>query len=241
MPTALRPENWLDWAILIYVGLGLWQGLRRGLVLSLVGIAATILALVLAVHLGPRAVQFADTRWHTQERLQQYLGRQLPLPDGAGQVPYSRVAVTVLRQDMRQAAAGPSGQALAAVFQQPPPVPRPATLQDYFDAVVAGRVLGLAAFVALLAGGEVILRFAGSLLFAGVARRGLAGLLNGAGGALVGAAERLVETMALLSVVSALAAVPAAAALTPILQHSRWAHPLLRAFTSMLPQVRAWL
>lgn len=241
MPAALTPRNWLDWAILVYVLLGFWQGLRRGLVLSVVGIAATVLAVVVAGQYGPRAVQAANAHWHTEQHLEQYLSRQMPLPDGSGQVPYSTAAAAVLRQDIGRGLTGPAGTAVANVFQAPPPSPKPATLQGYFDAVVASHVMGLLAFLALLIGGEVVFHFLGGLVFGRIARRGVAGVLNGGLGAVFAAAARLVEATAVLALMAALAAVPATAALEAVLHGSRWAAPLLSAFHAVLPETGKWV
>lgn len=241
MPVALTPENWLDWAILVYVLLGCWQGLRRGLVLSVVGIAAALLAVLVAGHFGPRAVQFANVRWHSEQHLEQYLSRQMPLPDGSGQVPYSAAAASVLRQDIGRGLTGPAGAAVASVFQAPTPSPHPATLQGYFDAVVAGHVMGLAAFVALLVAGEIVFHFVGGLLFGRMARRGMAGLVNGGLGAILAAGERIVTATAILALMAALAAVPATAAVGSVLHGSRWATPLLSAFHAVLPETGKWV
>ena len=241
MPTALRPENWLDWVIAIYVLLGLWQGLRRGLVLSVVGIAATVLAVILATHYSPQAVQFANTRWQTERHLEQYLSRQMQLPDGAGQVPYSTAAVGVLRQDMQHTAPGSAGVALAGVFSQPAPTPPPATLQAYFDEVVAARIMGLVAFVALVVAAEFLFHGIGGVLFSRLARRGVLGLVNRGLGALLGAGERIVEAAIVLALATGLAAVPAAAALAPVLHGSRWAPALVGVFHQLLPRTGKWM
>ena len=241
MPTGLRPENWLDWVILVYVVLGLWQGMRRGLVLSVASIAATVLAVVLAVHYGPQAVSFADAHWHTQTNMEHYMARQMPLPDGSGQVSYSPASAAVLRQDIQQGTPGSAGVAVAQIFASPAPRPAPRTLQGYFDAIVAQHVLGFVGFLAVMIGAEVVLHFVATVLFGRVARRGVVGVVNGGLGALIAAGERLVEVAAILAIVAAVAAVPAAAALNGAIHGSRWAPPLLHAFRAVLPSTGRWI
>ncbi len=238
---ALRPANWLDWLLLIYLALGVWQGLRRGLLLSVAALAASVLALVLALHYTTAAVAFANGHWHTETNLEHYLSRQMPLPDGSGQVPYTSASASVFTHELQQGPAGSSDAAMASLFTSGPPPSGPTTLQGYFDQILAQRIVSFGAFTALFVGGELVLNLLAGLIFGRIARRGVAGVLNGGLGGLFGAGERLVQAAVVLALVASASAVPAAHALAGPLDHSRWAPALIRTFRALLPGAQRWI
>jgi uncharacterized membrane protein required for colicin V production len=73
MPSPWAPRGILDWALLVYVALGAWNGYRRGLLLSLGSLAAYAGALAVATLGAGRVLAAADRAWALPARVAAYL------------------------------------------------------------------------------------------------------------------------------------------------------------------------
>lgn len=240
MFTSLEPANWLDWLIVLYTACGVLSGLRRGLILSLAAVAATVAAVALAVHFSPSAVAFALARWHLQTHIADFLGRVMPLPDGAGATPYSPSAAALLGQQIGNAASSSYARAVDGILTALPPLTGslPATLGGYVDRAVANRVVTLLAFVTIVLLSEAILLVAARLLLGRVARRGLAGAMNAVTGGAVGGVERLAQATLFLAILASLSLIPQLSGLAGPLHRSHWAPFLLTIVKKIVPTRR---
>lgn len=243
MSTALPPGNWLDWCIFVYAGLGLVAGYRRGFILSVVAIAAAAGGLACAVHFAPAVAALATSRWHTEAHVEAFFGRVMPLPDGAGQTPYSTSAAALLAQQIARSAPSAYANSLASMVAVPPPpgIPAAATLGAYVDQSVAIRIVQSLAFAGTLLVAEGLLLVMGRAMLGGIARHGAAGLANAGLGAGVGLLERMVQVMALLAFIASLSVVPTLGVLAGALHRSHWAPIFLSALRTILPLAERWM
>ena len=241
------PMNWVDWLIVAAACTGLLGGARRGLILALGGLVAAVLAVAAAAHLTPVVAAAANAHWHADRQVSAFLQRYMPLPDGSGQIPYSPSALQLfLQQATSQGAIAPAyASALAALVGHSGPAAGNPTIGTYVDDALAARIVDFAAFTTALIVGEAVLLGIVHILLGGVARRGMAGLLNGVLGAAVGLMERLVEVTAGLIMLASLSVLPAFGAIAGALSHSRWAPLLLSAFRRVVPTadplIQSWL
>lgn len=241
MLAALAPANWLDWLILVYVGLGALAGIRRGLVLSLVGLGAVVAATLAAIHWAPAGVVFAQRHWQLESKLAAVLGRVMPLPDGAGATPYSPYAAGVFAQQIGGASSPAYAQAMGRLLAQGSvPSPPPVTLGGYVADMAAEKLAPVLAFLAILIGGEVVLAHLGVLAFSRTARRGWAGAVNAVAGGVFSGVERLAEAALVLGALAALSRLPELSGLGAMLAHSHWSTFLLAALRRV-PGLRSWL
>lgn len=241
MLAALVPANWLDWLILVYVGLGALAGLRRGFILSLVGLGAVVAATLAAIHWAPVGAAFAQRHWQLETKLAAFLGRVMPLPDGAGATPYSPYAAGVFAQQIGGSSSPAYAQAMGRLLTQGrAPSPPPATLGAYVADMAAQKLAPVLAFLVILIGGEVVLANLGVLAFSRTARHGWAGALNRVGGAALAGVERLAEAALVLSALAVLTRLPEFSGLAATLAHSHWSAFLLAA-VRRVPGFRSWL
>ncbi len=78
--------NWLDWVVVLVVGLGVIRGLRRGFVRSLLGLVGLIAAVVLGWSWSPQLVQMMESRWAWQTRIAEHLVDSPISPQAVGGV-----------------------------------------------------------------------------------------------------------------------------------------------------------
>jgi uncharacterized membrane protein required for colicin V production len=62
--------TWVDWVILVFLALGAWEGLRRGLLVGALTIASYAVAWIVAVRLSVPFGTFLDHRFDLVSRLQ---------------------------------------------------------------------------------------------------------------------------------------------------------------------------
>lgn len=70
--------NWVDWIIVIILGLSAWKGYRSGLLVSLAGLFAWVVGFLAASHYYYRLSAYADERWNLEPTIQRFLGQHLP-------------------------------------------------------------------------------------------------------------------------------------------------------------------
>lgn len=239
----LAPGNWLDWFILISSVLGVVSGFRRGLLLSVVGLVAAAAAIGLAIHFAPTAAAAGNMQWHLDARLADFLGRAMPLPDGAGQTPYSPLSAQILGQQLAQSTTPVYAHAVAAILGGPPGIagPTPATLGDYMDQAVAARITTALAFGAVLVVAEALFLLVGGMLVHAFAPHGSAAAVDALLGAGAGGLGRLVNVTALLALLASVSAMPVFAGLTGAIHSSHWAPLLLEGLRGVLPVVGRWM
>lgn len=61
--------NWLDWLIVVIVALSAFQGLRRGLLASLAGLAGTVVGLFVAYTYYRPLEEYLVVNWHVEEKI----------------------------------------------------------------------------------------------------------------------------------------------------------------------------
>jgi hypothetical protein len=61
--------NWLDWLIVVIVGLSAFQGLRRGLLASLAGLAGIVVGLFVAYTYNRPLAEYLVINWNVGEKL----------------------------------------------------------------------------------------------------------------------------------------------------------------------------
>jgi len=236
---ALGALNWVDYIALAIVMAGLGAGIRRGAAESVVTLAASLAALVLALHLTPAVAQAAERRWAIEQRITPFLARNLPLPDGSGQIPYSPPALS-LYLHLLPSSNQPAAAALAALVGGPAPHAAQPTLQLYLAGLLAQRVLGVAAFAAVL--GAVRLASATALLpVARFVRRRPRSAAQRLGAAVLGALTGGLEAAGVTVLMAALAAVPLLAASATGIRRSGLVRPALLLAVHLAPGSSAWL
>jgi uncharacterized membrane protein required for colicin V production len=61
--------NWLDWLIIAIIALSAFQGLRRGLLASLAGLAGTLAGLFVAYTYHGQLAEYLAANWHLEEKI----------------------------------------------------------------------------------------------------------------------------------------------------------------------------
>jgi len=239
----LAPANWLDWCILACAVLGLVSGLRHGPGRAVVAMIAAAAALALACHFAPRAAAAGEARWPLERHVAQFVGRALPLPDGAGQTPYSLASAQFLEQQLFGSAAAAYAVWVRAMLKGAPSLAAPttATLGDYLDQAVAIRLLTVAAFGLVFLVADRLLLLVGRAVCLVVAPRAGATMSNAALAAAAGVVGMLVQVTAVLAVVAAVRVIPLFGGLTSAMHGSPWATALLQGLRRLLPLVGPWM
>lgn len=93
--------TWLDWILLVLILSGAINGVRRGLVYSLFGLAGLVAALAAGWSYSSQIAMHLEEAWGWQTRLEEYLALTVPFPSEVGGVlspgaNYSEFAGTVL-------------------------------------------------------------------------------------------------------------------------------------------------
>lgn len=71
--------NYMDWAIILILGWGMFQGYRAGVIRVIGGLAAYGISLIASFRYSPALLNWVNERWMVTEYLQEYLAKRLIL------------------------------------------------------------------------------------------------------------------------------------------------------------------
>jgi len=175
--------NWLDWLIVVLVTLSAFQGLRRGLLASLAGLAGTLVGLFVAYTYHSPLAEYLVINWNVEEKIKplvmQLFKIWTPSPG----------AVQSVAQPGKLVATGG-----AAAGQLP-------NIGDYLVNSFTTVVLDALCFLALLLATTWAINLAGSVLTK-VAQFSMLGAPNRLGGLLFGAVRGLAVVIILLTLLT---------------------------------------
>lgn len=213
--------NGLDAAILAWVALGAWKGMRTGLFRSGARLAGFFLAVVLAARFSAPLGAILAERTELDEALRSFLA-------GAGLVP-------------REAALRPAEEGARAMRDMLSKVPLPAgwaagrvdpasTFGEYLYGLISGLLLNVLAFLMIVLVVSALTNALGRLLHGTLGRLPVVGTLDRAGGTLLGLAEHAVWAVVVVGGLAPVTQFLPVPAITGWLSGSILAGPLARAY-----------
>lgn len=175
--------NWLDWLIVVIVSFSAFQGLRRGLLASLAGLAGTLVGLFVAYTYHRPLADYLILNWHVEEKIKPLIMQLFKIwTPSQGTVP----------------GAAQPGLLIAAGSA---PADQLSDFGDYLAGSFASVALDVLCFLALLLATTWAINLAGIVLTK-VAQFSLLGAPNHLGGLLFGTVRGLAVVVILLALLT---------------------------------------
>lgn len=230
--------NLLDWILVVLLVLGAFQGLRRGLVKSVMGLAGLVVGLILASTCYRPLAAYLETHYSTISRMAQGLEPHLPLaaPVAAASVQdpstlagaVQSIGLPPFLSDYLSSAAG-SGAAL----------PAGTTVGQAISTLLASSIVGMLCFAGIFFAVEIAAWLLSGVISGAVALTPL-GFMDHLLGLVAGAATTAAGLTILVGALGLLSTMPAFAFLAPALEESTLAPTFLVFFRLMLPKAPSW-
>lgn len=216
--------NGLDLAILAWVALGAWKGLRAGLFRSGARLAGFFLAVSLAARFSAPLGAILAERTEMDESLRAILARSGLVPREVALQPAEAGARAM--QDLLSKVHLPASWVAGQV--------EPAsTLGDYLYSLISGVLLNLLAFLIIMLAVSALTNALGGLLHGTVGRLPIVGTMDRAGGMLLGLAEHGVWAVVIVGGLAPLMQLLPTPALAAWLSGSVLAGPLAAGYQGL--------
>jgi uncharacterized membrane protein required for colicin V production len=142
--------NWVDWGIVVIVAIATLSGLRRGMILTLTGLAAQIGSLIAAFVLTRPVSVFLETRFAWAARLATWLAGSIRLPADFATTKVSELTSGELWTMLEQSGLPEQYQDAIVTWIAESPGTSQATLAEFIHQSLGMLLLNVLVFVGLL-------------------------------------------------------------------------------------------